>query len=100
MKNVKKIEIDGDEIYLKKNPLGWKVVYPIFDEDGKFNLFNLFTGGSWLNLIIVGVVVAIILGLLFEYVSNMNTLLSCFDDLQALEVCKRSFMPQTQIVFP
>jgi hypothetical protein len=78
-KNIKTIEIeteqekDGvktlirDKIYLKKGMFGWKVVYPIQNEDLSINWKNLISGGHWINLIIIGLIVLIILGCIYEY---------------------------------
>jgi len=49
----------NEKIYLKKDFLGWRIVYPIF-EDGKINWVNFLVGG-WRNLI------ALILILLFVF---------------------------------
>lgn len=101
MQNIKKIKIEGDEIFMKKSKLGWIVIKPWKNEDGKINWFNFLTGGSWFNLIVVGIIVFVTLGVLYEYSSNINILLSCFDNNQALEICKKSMMPEyQQIIFP
>lgn len=80
MKNIFKAEElpENEKVYLKKDFKGWRVVHPIKNEDGTINLFNIITGGSWWNLIIVGVIVLITLAFLFEYSSNINSLLDCF----------------------
>ena len=62
------------QVYLKKSGNNYRVVHPIKNEDGSWNWFNLLTGGSWMNLIILGVVVGIILGVLLEYSSNVRVL--------------------------
>lgn len=61
-------------VYLKKDGSNYRVVHPIRNDDGSINWFNLTTGGSWKNLIILGVVVAIVLGFLFEYSNNVKIL--------------------------
>ena len=90
-KKINKISVEGENIHLKKGRFGWSVVHPIKNEDGSINWFNLLTGGSWLRFGIMVFVVLIILGAIYEYTSNINTLLSCFNDPVALEVCKESF---------
>lgn len=35
-----------DKVYLKKSILGYRVVYPIKNEDGSINWFNLLVGGK------------------------------------------------------
>ena len=64
----------NESVYLKKSMGNYRVVYPIKNDDGSINWFNLLTGGSWFNVIVIGVVVAIILALLFEYSSNVKLL--------------------------
>ncbi len=61
-------------VYLKKDGKNYRVVHPIKNDDGSINWFNLITGGSLKNLIVVGVVVLILIGLLFEYSSNVKML--------------------------
>ncbi len=62
------------KVYLKKQGNNYRVVHPIKNEDGSWNWFNLFTGGSWFNVLVVGVVVLIILGVLLEYSVNIKVL--------------------------
>jgi len=83
--------INGESIHLKKGFLGWHIIYPWKNNDGSINWFNLLTGGSWLKLIILIVLVLLIVGAIYEYTSNINTLLSCFKDPIMLEECKRVF---------
>jgi len=61
-----------DKVYLKKGFTGWQVVFPIKNEDGSVNWKNLLTGGSWWNWVIIGVIVAVTLGVLYEYSSNLE----------------------------
>ncbi len=62
------------KVYLKKQGKNYRVVHPVKNEDGSWNLFNLFTGGSWFNVITIGVVVLMILVVLQEYSSNVKLL--------------------------
>lgn len=82
---------NDDKVYLKKGIAGWKVVYPIRNEDGKINWKHLLVGGSYWNLFILILIVGIILGVLYEYSSTINMLLDCFKDPVQLEICKQSF---------
>lgn len=91
MKKIKKIIVDGNEVFLRKSGNNYRVVHPVRNEDGTFNWFNFITGGSWTNLIIIAVIVFLILGLLYEYSKNIETLLNCFNNIQSLEICKASF---------
>ncbi len=70
------------KVYLVKQGKNYRVVHPIKNEDGSWNWFNLFTGGSWFNVIVVGAIVLITLAILQEYSSNVkflqDQLASCF----------------------
>lgn len=62
---------ETEKVYLRKGYDGWRVVYPIKNEDGSFNWFNFITGGSWYKLVYLGILVLIILGVFYEYSSNL-----------------------------
>ncbi len=95
-----RVFINGDVVYLKKGWFGWSVVYPWRNPDKTINWVNLWTGGSWLNLIMVIIFVVLIVGAIIEYTSNINILISCFDTFENLEVCKRSFGNLSIIINP
>lgn len=100
MKEIKNIEIDNEKIYLKKsNFFGWGVVYPWRNEDGSINWFNLLTGGAWAKLILVALIVFLIVVLMFEYVNNINNLISCFEDILKLQTCIDLFNPDLSISY-
>jgi len=84
---------EKEEIYLKESFDGWRVVYPNKNEDGSINWKNFITGGSWWKTIYVLVIIIMILGILYEYSSNMETYENCFTDEIQLELCKQSFNP-------
>lgn len=59
---------DGDKLVsLKKDFLGWKVIYPIRNPDGSINHKNLWIGGSWFNLVKWGLIVFCLLLLTLSY---------------------------------
>jgi len=64
-----------DGVYIRKGKWGYRLIYPYKNEDGSINWFNTLTGGSWGNLIKVGVVVALILASVWAYKHDMNTLI-------------------------
>ena len=73
MEKIKPIEIEGEKIYLRKsNIFGWGVVHPNKNDDGTINYFNLLTGGSWIKLFILIAAIVIILGIFYEYSSNLK----------------------------
>ena len=77
MKNIKKITIENEEIYLKKSGIfGWGIVYP-YKINGKINWKNLLIGGSWIKLIIILFAVLIILGCINEYSTAVKIANEC-----------------------
>ena len=57
------IVINDEKVYLRKDWLGWHVVYPIRNEDGSWNWFNFLFGGkaNLITLIIILVLAAFLL---------------------------------------
>ena len=79
MKNINKITINNEEIYLKKSGVfGWGIVYP-YRIDGKINWKNLISGGSWIKLIIILFAVLIILGGISEYSTAVKMANECLN---------------------
>ena len=79
MKNINKITINNEEIYLKKSGVfGWGIVYP-YRIDGKINWKNLISGGSWIKLIIILFAVLIILGCISEYSTAVKMANECLN---------------------
>jgi hypothetical protein len=80
MKEIKEVNITGDRIYLTKSKLfGYKVVYPIRNEDRTINWKNLISGGSWIKLGIVILIVLIILGCVYEYSHAVKVANDCLN---------------------
>ena len=80
MKDINEIEINSEKIYLKKSKIfGWTVVYPTKNPDGSINWFNLITGGSWLRLVALIVIIIIILGFFYEYSTQARLLASLLE---------------------
>lgn len=66
-------DLPADEnIYMKKSMGHWRVVYPINNEDGSINWKNMITGGSWLRFFAVIIIILIILGVAYEYTTNIK----------------------------
>lgn len=98
--SIKRIEIDKETIYLKKSPFfKWGVVYPLKNEDGSINWFNLLTGGTWARLISVVIIVFLILLVVYQYSSDLNTLIGCFGNMTNLQVCIDSFNPNLTLSY-
>ena len=98
MKNVHRIEIEGQEVFLKKGEKKIRVVYPIRDLDGKINWRNLIAGGSWWNLVFLAVIISLGIGLMWEYSTTVNMLLDCFQDPMKLQECKELYGPRTATI--
>jgi len=64
---MERIKINNEEVVLKKDFSGWRVIYPIKNPDGKINWKNFLIGGSWFNLIKVMLVVGLILFIAYSY---------------------------------
>ena len=78
-------------VYLRKGKFGYRLVYPFTHEDGTVNWFNFFTGGSWMNLLKWGIVVALILFSCWAYYHDV---------IQALEVCNNVYARCSGIILP
>ena len=71
----------NEEIYLKKDIFGYRIVHPYRNADGSINWKNLISGGSWYKLLIVLTLTFIILLAILEYSANMNILVECLEKL-------------------
>ncbi len=79
MKKVSEVEIEGEKVLLRKDFLGWHVVYPNKDENGKIIWKNLIAGGSWIKLgITIGFVILLILAII-EYSTTTRIALECLN---------------------
>ena len=61
------IEKIREGLYIKSDRFGTRVVYPIKNEDGTTNWFNVLTGGSWGKLSMTLLIVAIVLLSVWSY---------------------------------
>ena len=98
------VKVEGREVALKRSEKSFRVIKPFRNNDGTLNWFNILVGGSWLNLIITIVIVFIVLGVVYEYSSNINNLLDCFRIPYQLQLCVETFgseeVKQIQNLFP
>ena len=78
---MEKININNEEIYLKKSKwFGWGVIKP-YKIDGEINWKNLLIGGSWLKFGIMVGAVLIILGAISEYTTALRVANECLDKI-------------------
>lgn len=66
---IKKIELEGDKVYLKKDSLGWRTVEPWRDEQGKLKWGNILFGGK--RGIISLIFIMVIAGLLYLGINEL-----------------------------
>jgi len=78
---IKKVIVDGREIFLKHDFLGYRVVHPYRNTDGSINWKNVISGGSWIKLAVTAVIVGILVGAIFEYYSHVTLLAKCLTAL-------------------
>lgn len=78
--NLDKLEVGGKVQYFKK-----RRVFPIINEDGSFNWYNFLTMGKtklmginfYWKLLGIALFILVILGVLFEYVTNVKVGAEC-----------------------
>ena len=76
MKKHHKIEVGGEIVYLRKDFLGWHVIYPN-RINNKIVWKNLIAGGSWIKLGITIALVILILGCVSEYSTALRVANDC-----------------------
>jgi len=76
---VKRIEVDGEEVFIQKDFLGWHFVHPTKNTDGTINWKNLIAGGSWIRLLAIGGFVFLVLMATREYSSLAVSLNECLN---------------------
>ena len=77
MQKIKWIGIEDERVALKKGLTGWRVVFPIKNEDNTINWKNLLLGGSIWRLIGILVLVLLILYAFSEYTQLLNITEAC-----------------------
>ena len=74
---IKKIEIDGKEVFVKKSKIfGWGFVKP-YKTEGKTNWKNVLIGGSWFNVIKLVIFVLLLAGAAYEYSTAVRIANEC-----------------------
>lgn len=71
------VQLDNAQV-VKTKWSGYRIIFPIKNKDGSINWFNLFTGGSWGNLIFITIIVLLICGSVWAYQHDIR---ACIDTL-------------------
>lgn len=78
--NYKTINLEGEDVHIKKDKLkGWKVIKPWKNPDGSLNWFNILTGGSWSNLLLIIIFVVLAIGAISEYSQAFQLANNCLE---------------------
>ena len=89
IKMIKRVDIENEGIYLKKDRFGWRVIHPIKNSDGSWNWKNLLIGGSYWNLFKIGLIVGLLLFLIFSYLNDIS---SCKHLIECGAKCPKTFL--------
>jgi hypothetical protein len=98
----KEVEIENEKIFLKGSKGNWRIIHPI-RIDGKIVWKNLIAGGSWWNLLVVGIVVVLILGAINEYTQNLKLAGACLralPDYVDLSLYIKNPQLNSSVIFP
>jgi hypothetical protein len=97
---IKKFDFNGNIFYMsvgRKSGKPYGRVYPIKKDIDKplnfenINWFNALTGGSWFNVFIIVMYILSVIFMIYWATSNVEKLVSCFDSIGNLEVCKKTY---------
>jgi len=92
MEGVEKIR---EGLYIKKSFSGYKVVYPIKNDNGSLNWFNILTGGSYWELLKTLLVFLVIILLCFSYYHDTK---QCFQVIKnPCKYCNNVVVPNYNI---
>jgi hypothetical protein len=88
------VEVNGEKVHLKKDFLGWKVIHPYKNEDGKINWGNLIFGGkaNTVSLIIYVIVLSMIYFGVKDMMNSCNEFASHPCDYVCCPSCKNVSM--------
>lgn len=70
---------ENEKIYLSKDRFGWRVVHPVKNEDGTYNVFNLIFG-SWSNILLLLFILFLLAMFYFAYHEVASQLSACVND--------------------
>jgi len=76
---------EQDNVFLKKDFLGWRIVNPIKNEDGSWNWVNLLFGG-WRNLINLIILLIVISISVYFYKHDISQIQQACNLSQALQI--------------
>jgi len=79
--DIHRVVVSGEEVALKKDFMGWRIVRPFRNSNGSLNWKNIISGGSWIKFFIMLFIVVVIIGAMFEYYSQLNLLTKCLTAL-------------------
>jgi hypothetical protein len=86
-KVIHRIALNGEDIALQRDFMGFRVVHPIRNQDGSINWYNLLTGGHWIRLVTVIFIIIIILGAINEYWGHYTMLKECLNTTKLVISC-------------
>ena len=67
-------------LYVKKGFDGYRVVFPIKNEDGSLNWFNILTGGNWMKVAKLILIVLLVLGMSWSYMRDTRACRDLMED--------------------
>lgn len=82
---IKEVIIDNDKVYMKKDFSGWRVIYPIKNTDGSWNMKNLILGGSWWNFLKIFIIFLLLMGATYIYHLDTQTCTNTLNHIN--EIC-------------
>ena len=83
-----KIRLD-ENTTVTKTKSGWKLIYPLKDNEGKYIWKNVLYGGSKSNLISMLIIIGLILFLVYSYVHDTQACVDLMENPQ--EFCNSWF---------
>ena len=75
---------EEDQVYLKKDIFGWRIVHPIKNRDGTINWTNLVFGG-WRNFTFLIIILLITGFVLWSYRHDIQTIQQACNISQAIK---------------
>lgn len=70
---IKEVIVGEDKIYMRKSFDGWRIVYPIKNPDGSWNMTNLILGGSIWKFLKFLMIFLFLIGAIYVYHLDTQT---------------------------